>query len=184
MSESAAKAKARSRVGRAPSHTPREALGFYGYRVRDVMTRPVVSVPPTASLAEAATRMSRRGISGLPVITGGGRLVGVVSQKDILRVLAARAGLKLPGSVLDLVLARSAAGRSDLAERCRAVLDATKTRDAMSHPARSVAPDELLDDAVRLLVSGKINRLPVVARGKVVGIVTRTDLLSGLTTSA
>jgi CBS domain-containing protein len=166
-----------------PSRTPREALGFYGYRVRDVMTRPVVSIPPSASLAEAATRMSRRGISGLPVITEAGRLVGVVSQKDILRILAARAGLRLPGSVLDLVLARSPAGRSDLAERCRTVLDATTARDAMSRPARTVGPEVLLDDAVRLLVAGKINRLPVLSKGKVVGIVTRTDLLSGLTTS-
>src|SRR5580658_8187023 len=90
-----------------PARTPREALGFYGYRVRDVMTRPVASIPPGASLSEAATRMSRRGISGLPVLTDGGRLVGVLSQKDILRILAARAGLRLPGSVLDLVLARS-----------------------------------------------------------------------------
>lgn len=167
-----------------PARTPREALGFYGYRVRDVMTRPVASIPPGLSLAEAATRMSRRGISGLPVITEGGRLVGVVSQKDILRVLASRAGLRLPGSVLDLVLARSAAGRSDLAERCRSVLDSTAVRDAMSKPARTVGPDVLLDDAVRLLVAGKINRLPVVSKGKVVGIVTRTDLLSGLTSSA
>jgi len=165
-----------------PARTPREALGFYGYRVRDVMTRPVVSIPPGATLSEAATRMSRRGISGLPVITEGGRLVGVVSQKDILRVLAARAGLRLPGSVLDLVLARSAAGRSDLAERCRTVLDGTEVRAAMSQPARTVGPDVLLDDAVRQLVAGKINRLPVVSKGKVVGIVTRTDLLSGLTT--
>jgi CBS domain-containing protein len=166
-----------------PARTPREALGFYGYRVRDVMTRPVASIPPSASLSEAATRMSRRGISGLPVITDGGRLVGVLSQKDILRVLSERAGLRLPGSVLDLVLARSAAGRSDLAERCRNVLDDTTVRDAMSRPARTVGPDVLLDDAVRLLVAGKINRLPVVTGGRVVGIVTRTDLLSGLTVS-
>jgi len=172
----------RAPASEAPSRTPREALGFYGYRVRDVMTRPVVSIPPNASLAEAATKMSRRGISGLPVQTAGGRLVGVLSQKDILRILSARAGLRLPGSVLDLVLARSAAGRSDIAERCRAVLDATVVRDAMSRPARTVGPEVLLDDAVRLLVQGRINRLPVVSKGRVVGIVTRTDLLSGLTT--
>ena len=160
-----------------------EALGFYGYRVRDVMTRPVISVAPSASLADAASRMSRRGISGLPVVSTAGRLVGVVSQKDILRLLGARAGLRLPGSVFDLLLPASVAGRSGLAERCRSVLDAVAVREAMSRPARTVGPEVLLDDAVRLLVAAKINRLPVVHQGKVVGIVTRTDLLSGLTTA-
>ncbi|HEY6238674.1 MAG TPA: CBS domain-containing protein [Thermoplasmata archaeon] len=161
---------------------PRDALGFYGYRVRDVMTRPVVSVESTASLTDAASRMSRRRISGLPVVGPGGRLLGVVSQKDILRILVDRAGLRLPGSVFDLVLARSAAGRSDLAEACRRELDRSRVRDAMSHPAISVDPDASLDDAVKTMVQAKINRLPVVARGKMIGIVTRTDLLSGLST--
>ena len=68
-------------------------------------------------------------------------------------------------------------------EAARRVLDATPARDAMSRPARTVGPEVLLDDAVRLLVAGRINRLPVVSNGKVVGIVTRTDLLSALTTS-
>jgi CBS domain-containing protein len=183
MAEARVRKTTGKKSGRSATRTPREALGFYGYRVRDVMTRPVVAVAPTASLADAATRMSRRGISGLPVISGAGRLLGVVSQKDILRLLGARAGLRLPGSVFELVLASSAAGRSGLAEKCRAVLDAVPVREAMSRPARTVAPDVLLDDAVRLLVAAKINRLPVVANGRVVGIVTRTDLLSGLTTA-
>ena len=168
----------------ASGRVPRDALGFYGYRVRDVMTRPVVAVEATASLTEAASRMSRRGISGLPVLGPGGRLIGVVSQKDILRILGDRAGLRLPGSVFDLVLARSAAGRSDLAEACRRELDRSKVRDAMSHPALCVEPEASLDDAVKTMVQAKINRLPVVARGKMVGIVTRSDLLSGLSTGS
>jgi CBS domain-containing protein len=171
--------------GRAtPGRTPREALGFYGYRVKDVMTRPVVGVDADASLAEAAARMSRKGISGLPVLAKGGRLVGVLSQKDLLRVLSERAGLRVPGGILDLVLSPGSEARPDLAERCRRVLDATRVRAVMSRPARSIGPEVLLDDAVRLLVAQKINRLPVVSGRRVVGIVTRTDLLGGLSSPA
>jgi CBS domain-containing protein len=166
------------------THPPaREALGFYGYRVRDVMTKPVVTIGPSAPLADAATRMSRRAISGLAVVEGAGQLVGVLSQKDILRVLGEKAGLRLPGSVLDLVLGGSRAGRSDLADACRRVLASTTVAEVMSRPARTIGPGASLDDAVKALVAGRINRLPVVHEGRLVGIVTRTDLLSGLSTS-
>ncbi len=163
-----------------PGDAAPDALGFYGYRVKDVMSRPVAKVGPEATLTEAATRMSRAGISGLPVVSERGRVVGVLSQKDILRVLSDRAGLRMPGGVFDLVLRRSAAGRADLAEACRRELDRGRVRDAMSRPAVVVAPEATLDDAVKLLVSARVNRLPVVTAGRLVGIVTRTDLLGGL----
>lgn len=159
-----------------------DALGFYGYKVADVMTHPVIRVPPSASLAQAARRMSRKGISGLAVVAASGEVVGVLSQKDILRVLGERAGLRVPGGIFDLILHPSEAGRADLARACRRELDRGRVRDAMSHPAVTVAPGATLDDAVKLLVASKINRLPVVRGRRLVGIVTRTDLLGGLTT--
>lgn len=174
----------RSRRGSSRPGVAPEALGFYGYRVKDVMTRPVVRVAPSASLTEAATRMSRRGISGLPVVTPSGAVLGVLSQKDILKVLGDRAGLRIPGGVFDLVLRSSAAGRADLAEACRRELDRGKVRDAMSRPAVVIGPEATLEDAVKLLVSSQINRLPVVRSGKLVGIVTRSDLLGGLSPRA
>lgn len=163
---------------------PRGALGFYGYRVRDVMTRPVITTTPGASLADAASRMSRKSISGLPVLGPSGRLVGVISQKDLLRLLTDRAGLRVPGSVLDLVLAPSRAGRSGLAEACNQLLEDGRVRDIMSRPARWIAPEASLDDAVRVMVAGRINRLPVLSDGRLVGIVTRSDLLSGISSTA
>lgn len=168
-----------ARRSRSPGRPPRDALGFYGYRVRDVMTRPVVTVPPEATLAQAAARMSRAGISGVPVVSKAGRLVGVLSMKDLLRILNQRAGLKMPGGVLELLL--GGPGGAERTATYRRVLERVRVREAMSRPARSIGPEELIDDAVRYLVSARINRLPVVLRRKVVGIVTRTDLLGGLT---
>ncbi|MCI4318334.1 MAG: CBS domain-containing protein [Thermoplasmata archaeon] len=155
-------------------------MGFYGFTVRDVMSRKVVSTVPTATLAEAAAAMSRRRVSGLPVLAEGGRPVGVLSQKDIIRVLHEKAGLSLPGGVFDLLLDVAAAGDSGLLDRCRAVLERAPVRSAMSRPVQSVSPTTTIDEAIQRMTAGKINRLPVVDGGRVIGIVTRTDLLTGI----
>ena len=155
-------------------------LGFYGFTVRDVMTRKVYTTSPTATLAEAAAIMSRRRVSGLPVVAEGGRLSGILSQKDVIRVLHEKAGLSLPGGVFELLLDVAAAGEPALLDRCRAVLERTAVRGVMSRPAVAVSPTTSLDDAVQRMMTSKINRLPVVDRGRVVGIVTRHDLLTGL----
>ena len=158
-----------------------EGLGFYSYRVRDVMTRKVVSVAPGATLAIAAGIMSRRSVSGLPVVDAKGRVVGVLSQKDILRLLHDTSGLRLPRSVFDLILSVGRGHGSGVPEISRRVLESAKVRSSMTRPAIYIGPGASLDDAVRTLISRRINRLPVVADGALVGIVTRHDLLSGLT---
>jgi CBS domain-containing protein len=157
----------------------RSGLGFYGYVVRDVMSRPVITVRPEASLEVAASLMSTHGVSGLPVIDRRPRLVGVLSQKDVVRVLHERAGLSLPGGIFDLILDATKTRRSDLPRECRSILETTRVRHAMSSRPITVNAQLSLDDAIRLLIEHKINRLPVMENGGLVGIVTRHDLLSG-----
>jgi CBS domain-containing protein len=143
------------------------------------MSRPVISVRPEASLEAAASLMSTHGVSGLPVVDRRPRLVGVLSQKDIVRVLHERAGLSLPGGIFDLILDSTKARRSDLPRECRTILQNTRVRHAMSSRPIIVNANASLDDAIRLLMEHKINRLPVLENGSLVGIVSRHDLLSG-----
>jgi CBS domain-containing protein len=143
------------------------------------MTRKVVSTTPSATLAEAAAIMSRRRVSGLPVLAEQGRLAGVLSQKDIVRILHEKAGLSLPGGVFDLLLDVAAAGDAGLLDRCRAVLERLPVRSAMSRPAQAVSASTTIDEAIQRMTSAQINRLPVVDGGKLIGIVTRHDLLTG-----
>lgn len=161
------------------STSARRGLGFYGYVVRDVMSRPVITVRPEASLEAAASLMSTHGVSGLPVVDRRPRLVGVLSQKDIVRVLHERAGLSLPGGIFDLILDSTKARRGDLPRECRTILENTRVRHAMSSRPITVNVNDSLDDAIRLLIEHKINRLPVTENGNLVGIVSRHDLLSG-----
>lgn len=143
------------------------------------MSRPVITVRPEASLEVAASLMSTHGVSGLPVVDRRPRLVGVLSQKDVVRVLHEKAGLSLPGGVFDLILDATKARRSDLPHECRTILETTRVRSAMSARPIIVDANASLDDAIRLLMEHKINRLPVMEHGTLVGIVSRHDLLSG-----
>jgi len=144
------------------------------------MSRPAITVGPADPLRLASARLSQRGISGLPVVDASGRPVGVLSQKDVLRLLQEKAGLSLPGGLFDLLLDADEARRSDLLPTCRAVLDRTPVREAMTPHPITIDAHASLEEAVGLLLARKVNRLPVLRRGKLVGIVTRHDLLTGL----
>jgi CBS domain-containing protein len=144
------------------------------------MSRPAITIAPGDPLRLACARLSQRGISGLPVVDATGRPVGVLSQKDVLRLLQEKAGLSLPGGLFDLLLDAEEARRSDLLPACRAVLDGTPVREAMTAEPVTIEAKASIEEAVRLLIARRVNRLPVLRRGKLVGIVTRHDLLAGL----
>lgn len=158
-----------------PSSVPSD---LFGSRVREIMTRKVFTVQPTDKLGVAATLLREKGITGLPVVDPEGKVVGVLSEKDILRQLKSKAGLKMPGGLFDLVLETSEGRQRDVLTRCREVLVSLTVGAAMSAPARTVHPDTPSLDAAQEMLLRRINRLPVVEHGKLVGIVTRADVLT------
>jgi CBS domain-containing protein len=133
-------------------------------KVSDVMTRNVLSVSPDTPLKEVARILSEKRISGMPVVDGDGRVVGVVAESDIVR--------QEQGAERD----RGLLGR--LVEGPPLALEAHTAREAMNAPAVTVAPDDELAEAARLMTEQGINRLPVVDGGqRLAGIVTRADLV-------
>lgn len=137
--------------------------------VRDVMTRDVISVPPSLPLKDVARLLSEHRISGVPVVDTAGEIIGVVSEGDILmkqrgRPVSRRGPLDcLFGERLD---------RAGLRRRA-----AHTASQAMSSPAISIGADRSLREAAALMVDRAINRLPVMSDGRLVGIVTRADLV-------
>jgi len=168
------------RAARAPTGPGRVATGepLYGTLVGDIMVRDVVTVGPTATLRTAALLLSHKRISGLPVVEENGEVVGVLSEKDIVRILQQRGGLSLPGGVFDLLLEPSGARQRDMLTRCHHILDDTQVNSAMTSPAQTILPSATTMEAIRRMVSSHINRLPVVENRRLVGIVTRRDVLS------
>jgi CBS domain-containing protein len=135
--------------------------------VAEVMTREVLFVSPTTPLRDVAARMIDAGVSGLPVVRDG-QVIGVISETDLL-AKEALLGEAAPGS---LSLALSATRRHAAAAK-----GARTASGAMTAPAITTAPNVGVAAAARLMIERTVNRLPVVEDGRLVGIVTRSDLI-------
>ena len=134
-------------------------------RVTDVMTAPVVSLTPAMTLHQAARVLSRRDISGAPVVADG-KIVGVLSQSDIVRREA---------GVPDTRSKRL--GRFRPAFNGRNFLDAVGVGDAMTTDVVTADTSMSIEDAAALMLERDVSRLPVLDQGRLVGIIARTDVV-------
>lgn len=149
-------------------------------RVGDAMERAVVVAGPGETLLDAARRLRDHRVSGLPVVDPSLRVVGVLSERDIDRELHRAAGLLTFRGVLDLVLALEGSADPDRIRQAVGHLRNVRVREAMtSHPV-TVDPNDTVGEALRLLDQHSVARLPVVDNGRLVGIVTRTDVVHRL----
>lgn len=137
-------------------------------KVRDVMTRAVVTVAPGTPLREVARILAERGISGAPVVDEADSLIGIISEGDFLAKQRGRSGADA-GGLLALW------GRRPV-HPDRRVLAQTAIQ-AMTAPAVTIEADRTLREAAALMIDRAINRLPVMSDGRLVGIVTRGDLV-------
>ena len=142
-------------------------------KVAELMTTDVVTVPPGMPLKHVAQLLIERRISGVPVVDAHGHVLGVVSDSDILWKTQGYGGE--PNAVL--------AWLSDQLGGEEARLAARDAGSAMTTPAVTVAPATDAAHAARLMVQKRVNRLPVVDGDRLVGIVTRTDLVRAFTRS-
>jgi CBS domain-containing protein len=141
--------------------------------VADVMTRNVLSVPPDATVEEAARMMLERRISGLFVVDDKGELAGIVTEGDLLRRDELGTERHRPWWLRLLVSPGKQAA------------DFTRThghrvRDVMTEDVISVRSDSRLDQVVETMERYRIKRVPVTEDNRVVGVVSRSDLLRAL----
>ncbi|UVC17946.1 CBS domain-containing protein [Mesorhizobium onobrychidis] len=138
-----------------------------------IMTAPVIGIEPTASISDAAGLMLSKKISGLPVIRSDGTLVGIVSEGDFLRRGELGTKHKRPRWLEFLVSPGRAADEYVQA-------NGRRIEEVMTADVVTASPGALLSDIVELMTQHHVKRVPVVDSGKVVGIVTRSDLLRAL----
>jgi CBS domain-containing protein len=141
--------------------------------VKDVMTSPVISVEPDASIWQAVRIMLQRRISGLPVIDKHGRLVGMVSEGDFLRRAETGTQRRRPNWLEFLM------GPGRLADEYTRS-HGRKIQDIMTPDPVTVTEETSLDEVVRTMEQRRIKRLPVVRGNEVVGIVSRANLMHAL----
>jgi CBS domain-containing protein len=138
-------------------------------KVRQLMTEKVFSVKPDAALREAASVLVEHGVSGIPVVTSDGEVIGVLSEADIVMKASGETGR---GGFLTWLF------EPDVdAEK----VTAQTVREAMSSPAITIAPNRPVHEAARLMIDSSVNRLPVVDDGRLVGILTRADIVRAFT---
>jgi CBS domain-containing protein len=146
-------------------------------QAKDVMTGKIVSIEPGASVIEAVRRMLQHGISGLPVIDSAGNLQGVVTEGDFLR--RAETGTQRKRSRwVEFLLGpgRLAADYAQSAGR--------KVEEVMTPDVVTATEDTPLERIVQLMERHHVKRIPIVRGDKVIGIVTRANLMRALASLA
>ena len=145
---------------------------------KDVMTAEVVSVSPNTPTSEIARLLLEKGISAVPVVDAGGVPIGMVSEGDLIgrndRDREARR---------DWWLAMLAEGENlspDFLAQLRA--QERTARDVMAAPIVSVSEETEIREVARLLAAHRVKRVPVLRDGRIVGIVSRADLLRAFAT--
>jgi CBS domain-containing protein len=150
-------------------------------KIREVMSKPVITVTPEILVKEAAMLLAEKNISGVPVVEAG-KIVGVFSEADILRsIKTTKKDLRL---VFPSVSSLGIAFQEEVTQR--EILEAydeighRPVKEVMSKEVVTIEPDTPLNEAIVKMVRSRINRLPVVDKNELVGIVTRGDVIRGL----
>jgi CBS-domain-containing membrane protein len=142
-------------------------------KVGDIMTQPAITVEPQTTIAEAAQLMLQRRISGIPVVDAAGAVVGIVTEGDLLR--RAETGTeRRHARWLELLISPGRLARE------YAGAHAHRVGEVMSREVISVTSEDPLMAAVQLMERWHVKRLPVIDRGRLVGIMSRADLVRAL----
>lgn len=142
-------------------------------RVADVMTSDVITVREDTPFKEIARLMHERGVSGVPVVGEEDRLVGIVSEADLLALEESKVEPKRRRSFLEWFIDRRRL------EEIEAKSEDVRATDIMTRQVVTVAPEATILEAIKALLDAEVKRLPVVdADGRLVGIASRTDLIS------
>lgn len=142
-------------------------------KAADIMSTGVVTVGPDAPIGEAARLMLQHRISGLPVVDAHGTLAGIVTEGDLLRRAELGTERRRP-RWLELILMPGTLAEDYVRSHGRRV------EEVMSWEVATVAPDTPLAEVVALMQRRRIKRVPVVDGGKLVGMISRADLIRAL----
>lgn len=140
-------------------------------RAADIMTSPAVACRPEAFFEEVAELLADREISGVPVVKGNGEVVGVISERDLAHAFG--------GPLMRLVLRRPVRtgpflrGPSPPQEGSRA-------QDIMTTPAMLAHPETPVHTLAEIMVKEQVNRIPIVRANRLIGVVTRGDVLAAV----
>jgi CBS domain-containing protein len=142
-------------------------------KARDVMVSPVITLKPTDMVREAAKLFLERHISAAPVVDDRGKVIGIVSEGDLLHRVEAGTETRRPWW-LRILASEETVAQDYIKARAHRV-ENVMTRDVVT-----VSPDTPLQEVANLLESKRIKRVPVVSNGQLVGIVSRANIIQAV----
>ncbi len=145
-------------------------------KVKDLMTKRPITVKPTDTLGKVVRILAEKKVSGCPVVNNG-KIVGVVTQTDVIRAIDVYEKINKSGDLFSLVVAviRS----KDYTKELKKLLT-LKVREFMKSKVISIDANEDVYRAAALINQHNIDRLPVVKNSKLVGIMTKADIIKAL----
>ena len=146
-------------------------------KAKDVMTGNVISIDPEQTVLQAARLMLQHRISGLPVTDASGRLVGILSEGDFLRRRETQTERRR-SRWLEFLM-----GPGKIASEYTHT-HGSKVGDVMTTDVRTVDEDTALEDIVELMERHRIKRVPVMCADKMIGIITRSNLMHAMVSMA
>lgn len=140
---------------------------------RDIMTKEVVTVTPQTGLRELAALLLERNISGAPVVDEAGKVLGVVTESDLV-FLNKKVHLPTAVAILDAFVFLEAPGKMEQELKKMA---GTKVGDICSQRLISVTPETELEELATLMAEQKVHTLPVMEGEQLVGVIGKTDII-------
>lgn len=143
---------------------------------KDIMTRDVITVTPHTKVEKVASLLIDNKISGIPVVDSDNRVIGVVTEKDLI-VKASELKVPFYVTLFDSIifLENPIRFNNELKKYV-----ASEVKDAMTKNVLVVEEDTPVTEVVAIMQKKKVNRVPVVRNGKLVGIITRNDILKSM----
>jgi CBS domain-containing protein len=141
--------------------------------VRDIMTRDIVKVSPGTSVSDIALLMSQHRISGVPVVDEQDRVLGVVTELDMV---VRNTRFKLPAFFTLLNSTIYLETPAHIKDRLHHMLGLT-AGEIMSEKTMTITADASIEDLAELMVGRRANPIPVVENGRLAGIVSRSDIV-------
>lgn len=145
-------------------------------KASEFMTKEVVTCSQDSTVEQAATLMAEKGFSVLPIVDGGGQLVGILTESDFVSKSE-----NIPHALASLKHLFGKSYNSQDVEEIYKEAKSKKLSEVMTKNPKSVDPDATLSEVVNFMSEKGLKRVPVIENGKVVGIITRKNLINAFT---
>lgn len=152
-------------------------------KVRDLMTTQVVTLKPEDTVKKAVIKFALDNISGAPVVDNRNHLMGILSENDVLNIILYHQEKLGEENSEDVMLNYPMDSGMEESNRLRGIseeISNMKVSDIMTRTVLTTTPDTTIMEVLKAMIEMKVNRLPVVEKGVVVGIISRGDIIFAL----